>query len=118
MGRVLEFLFGAALQMRVRNLPLCLPLLSVHAGHILAVAGNVRSSPGRQATIQLRGRAPGSQAEPTARVEGLLFAGGTLKQVEVEVQPPGPDGWWSYIIKEQILPLGMAILKIESASPR
>jgi len=106
MGRVLEFLFGDALQMRVRELPLCLPLLSVHRQHVLAVAGNVRSSAGRQAQIQLRG------AGLTDRVEALLFAEGKLEPVSVTVQPPGADGWWTYRMNAPIPPLGMVFLKI------
>ena len=110
LGRALEFLFGDALQMRVRNLPLCLPLLSVHDRHLLVAVGNVRSSPGQQARIQLRG-AP----QPTDRVEALLFAAGKLAPVGVTVETPGTDGWWSYRIDASIPPLGMAFLKISTA---
>lgn len=111
MGRLLEFLFGDLLQMRVRNLPLCLPLLNVYDRHLVAVAGNVRSSAGRGAVIQLRGTA-NRGPRPTGRVEALLFAGGRLAPVGITVREPGPDGWWSYGVDAPIPPLGMAFLKI------
>jgi hypothetical protein len=114
MALVLEFLFGGALQMRVENLPLCLPLLSVHDHHLLAVAGNVRSSPGQRTVIQVRGEALGSRAKPSDRVEALLFAGGKLEPVDVTVQPPTEDGWWSYEIQSPIPSLGMVFLKIST----
>ena len=112
MALVLDFLFGDALQMRVSNLPLCLPLLSVHEHHLLAVVGNVRSSPGQRASINVRGEATGSRAKPGDRVEALLFSGGKLEPVEVAIQSPGTDGWWSYQIQSTIPPLGMVFLKI------
>jgi hypothetical protein len=112
MGRILEFLYGDALQMRVRNLPLCLPLLNVYDTHLLAVAGNVRSSAGRQAMIQLRGQPVGQAARPGDRVEALLFARGKLETVRTTVQRPGPDGWWTYIVDAEIPPLGLVFLRI------
>lgn len=105
MGRVLDFLFGDAPHVSVRNAPLVFPVhVAQKDGSTLIAVCNIRSSAARQMEVVCRNL-------PVTVVESWRFAGGDLLPASVTLHRDGNT--CRLTVTDPVPPLGIVILKLK-----
>lgn len=105
MGRALDFLYGKAPHVSVRNAPLAFPLhVALSDGGNLVAVCNVRSSAARQMQVLCRNL-------PVGEAEGWQFAGGGMLSVRVVLDRDGDT--IRLTMNDPLPPLGILILTLK-----